>query len=176
MKKTIIIAALATFNYVNAQTGSSTYAVNMKTAKENAYAYFSKFENTDVTVNSKALKNFSSHYASATNVQWSNLEKNGSVCHFYLKGILNKAFYNSAGVWTGTITTYEEVLLPDNIKAIVDANYPEYVISLVNEINKPHYQSVFVIELQSLKFIKEIRITQDGELDVMQEFEKQNPK
>lgn len=174
MKKTIIFAALVAFNYVNAQTGSDTYALNMKTAKENAYAYVSKFENADVTINSKAIKNFSARYAKATNVQWSDLQKNGSVCRFYVEGILNKAFFNNAGVWTGTITTYEGVLLPDNIKEIVDANYPEYVITQVNELSKPRYRPVFVIQLQSLKFIKEISVTEDGDLQLMQEFEKQN--
>ncbi|HLK31172.1 MAG TPA: hypothetical protein VKT28_21510 [Puia sp.] len=173
MKKIIFIAALAAFSYANAQT-ESIYAVNRKTALENANAYFNNFETTSDAVNAKALKNFSNHYASATNAQWSETKEKGMTCRFYIKGILNRAYYNADGSWAGTITSYSETLLPDNIKAMVNNLFPEYSITNVNEVNTSGNQTVFIVYVESMKHIKVLKLTADSDIEVQQELDKQN--
>ncbi|MBS1975377.1 MAG: hypothetical protein JST13_13575, partial [Bacteroidetes bacterium] len=134
MKKIILLAAVAAFHYANAQSAPSAYAVNAKTVRQNAYDYFEKFGSSDVSVNSKALKTFSKSYAAATDAQWSVFDDNSSTCRFYVKGILHRAYYTSNGLWKGTLITYHEELLPENIREMVANDLPEYNITLVNEV------------------------------------------
>jgi len=177
MKKIIILAALAAFNYANAQTSLNSYAMNTKTLKENALAAMAS-SNSDgsASVNSKALKNFAKNFKNATSAQWSDLKEKGSVCRFYEKGILNRAFYKANGSWLGTITSYEEALLPENIKASVNNYFPEYLITYVNEISMNGYEKVFIINAESIRHYKILRVTTDGEIEVEQDGDKQISK
>ena len=173
MKKIILFAALAAFNYANAQTNAYSYAMNTKKLKENAIASIVNAEASVSAINAKALKNFSKHYVSAAGVQWYELKDKGVMCRFFQKGVLNKAYYNAKGSWVGTIASYEESLLPKNIRKSVNSFYPEYLIKLVDEINLSGYETVFAVHIESLKYLKVLRITTDCEMEVIQEMEKQ---
>jgi hypothetical protein len=177
MKKIIILAAIAAFNYAHAQSTERVYAINTKTLKENALASMAASSSDgSAAVNSKALKNFAKNFKEPSSAQWSDLKEQGSVCRFYEKGILHKAFYSANGSWLSTITSYEEALLPENIKAIINNSYPEYLITYVNEVSMKGYENVFIVNVESIRHLKVLKVTADGEIEVAQEGDKQISK
>ncbi|MBS1667378.1 MAG: hypothetical protein JST58_08380 [Bacteroidetes bacterium] len=174
MKKIIFFAAVMAFNYANAQIGSNTNVMNSKTEKNTEYNSPANNESSNEEVGSKVMKHFSNRYPNAINAQWSVHNNKTAVCRFYENDILHRVYYNTNGRWSGTVTTYQHFLLPENIKIMVSAMFPEYVIKLVKEVNKPNHHPVYVLHAQSLKYLKILRATDEEGIEVIQNFESSN--
>ena len=172
MKKLLLLTTLAAFNYVSAQSIEGVYAINTKNLKENAVASIADANAVDAAANSKALKHFAKNYRNASNAQWFELDHKESLCVFHEKGSLNRAYYRRNGAWVGTVRTYQEELLPEEIRTMVNDAYPCKAISFVQEVDINATDPIYFVQVQDQKTIKFLRI-QDGEMELTKEFKKQ---
>ncbi|HEV3250281.1 MAG TPA: hypothetical protein VGZ71_04975, partial [Puia sp.] len=85
--------------------------------------------------------------------------------------ISDRVFYNKKGNWTFTVKSYNEGKLPRDIRAIVKSSYYDYTITLVEEVEGID-NLVYIIHMSDKTSIKNLRVTKDGEMDVLEEFTK----
>jgi hypothetical protein len=171
MKKIILFAAVIAFNYASAQMSSNSTVLNSKTQKQYGYDQSVNMEPSKSEVHAKAISHFTSNHPNASSAQWTALEDKSAVCRFYENENLQRAYYNPKGKWSGTISTYKHSLLPGNIKRMAEISYPEYVIKLVNEVKVPNLPSVYILHVESLKYFKLLRATNEDGIAVVQDFE-----
>lgn len=121
-------------------------------------------------VHAKAIKDFESKFGSGLNESWTKIS-DGFVSNFKVDGFTNRVFYDRKGRWQYTVKAYGENKLPRDIRAIVKSIYYDYTITMVEEVQSIN-NMVYVIHQEDAKSIMKIRITKDGELDVMEDLTK----
>jgi hypothetical protein len=124
------------------------------------------------TVNFRASKDFRERFGSATEEKWFAIP-GGYTTYFKIDGLGGRAFYDKKGRWQGSMTNFGEDKLPKDIRAVVRSAYYDYAITLAQDIETTS-GGVYVIHLAAEKYIKIVRVTKDGDMDVLQEFEKTN--
>lgn len=178
MKKVIIvfavlgISAFNLFNYSFAQTTTDYARRSFRFSAELANAADDETMSTnylsDVSV--RAVRTFQKMFKDAHNVSWS--EVNGTYySRFSDKGTDYRNFFTRNGGWIGGIQTYGENKLPRDVRAIIKPIYYDDVITLVDEVNLPNQQPVYVVHLEGENSIRNIAV-QNGEMRTLEEFEK----
>jgi hypothetical protein len=184
MKKTIIALAaiyisVVAFTYrVSAQgynnviafTDTKAFASSLPIA---AYFYDSSSSSTVAdlkTINSKAIKDFTAKFGAGLNEYWFKVS-DGFVSNFRVDGFLNRVYYDRKGRWQFTVKAYAENKLPTDIRAIVKSTYYDYKITMVEEVRSTD-RLVYIIHQEDPKHIMKLRIFEDGELDIMENFDR----
>jgi hypothetical protein len=121
-------------------------------------------------VNLKAITDFKNRYSAATEAKWYAIP-DGYVTHCILDGFAARIFYNKKGRWQASLTNSGESKLPKDIRAIVKSTYYDFTITLVQDVETLS-GGVYVIHLDDSKHIKIVRVTKEGNMDTLQEFEK----
>ena len=121
-------------------------------------------------VNARAVNDFKSRFDKVLNEKWYAIP-DGFESYFNMDGCGDRALYDKKGRWQGTIKTYKEDQLPTEVRKLVKGVYFDYSISMVEEVDIPG-NFVYLIHLEDKTSFKIIRVNQDFELDVMQEFQK----
>jgi hypothetical protein len=123
------------------------------------------------TVNKKALKDFQTRFNQVSGAQWFTIA-DGFISYFKSEDdISDRVFYNKKGNWTFTVKSYNEGKLPRDIRAIVKSSYYDYTITMVEEVEGID-NLVYIIHMSDKTSIKNLRVTKDGEMDVLEEFTK----
>jgi hypothetical protein len=119
-------------------------------------------------VNLKAVKNFKESYGNAKNVKWF-AEQEGYLADFTEDGFLDRAFYSKKGRWQGTLKFYTEHSLPADIRDMVKRTYYDFSITLIEEVSVPDHLA-YLVHLEDQTHIKIVRVSEAGEMDVLDEF------
>jgi hypothetical protein len=185
MKKsifTLIAACIAVFfqthayaqtNNVTPFTDSKIFLKSIQTiASLDLPVDFSGSSATDVkAVNVKAIKDFKSRYGRTLNEKWFTIP-GGFESYFQEEGFGDRAFYDKKGNWLSSLKMYGENQLPKDVRKQVKSTYFDYSITLVEEIQIPDHL-VYIVHLEDNKSIKIVRVNTDGDMDVMQDLDKQ---
>src|ERR1700692_3553287 len=122
------------------------------------------------TINTKALKDFSSRFENTSNAMWFE-DKNGFVSYFVKNGYGNRAYYDKKGHWQYSLLFYGEDKLPRDIRATVKSTYFDLAITLVEEVQTTEGMA-YVVHLEDKTSIKILRVSKDGEMETMQDLTK----
>jgi hypothetical protein len=121
-------------------------------------------------VSTKAIKDFSNRYAGVSTEKWCTTRE-GFIAYFQQNGIVSRAFYNKKGRWTASLRYASERQLPRDVRAQVKSVYYDYVITAIELVEIPEHM-VYLIHLEDAVSIKIVRISDEGNMDVYQEFSK----
>ncbi|HEY4936830.1 MAG TPA: hypothetical protein VII44_09630 [Puia sp.] len=186
MKKTLFALSLgftsivALSNYAFAQYSENPVAFNdtknFKTSIRNLAALESpSFMGTYIpdakNINVKAIKDFQGRFNGASNAMWF-ADDNGFVSYFVQNGYGNRAFYDKKGRWQYSLLFYGEDKLPRDIRATVKSTYFDLDITLVEEVQST-LGMAYIVHLEDKSNIKILRVSKDGEMDIMQELTKE---
>ena len=122
------------------------------------------------TVNAKAVKDFRGRFSKITGEKWFTIP-DGFITYFKQEGLTTRVFYNRKGQWQYTLKFYHEDNLPGNIRKIVKSTYYDCAITIIEEV-EAHDNLVYIVHLEDKTSIKNVRVSKDGEMDVMEEFQK----
>lgn len=184
MKKTLIaLAALCTLiaaiaNSVSAQGTNNVIAFTDTKAFTKSLGSLVVLDDSVVatnlaelnTINTKAIKDFNSRFGTAVNERWYT-SADGFFSYFTTDGNTNRVYYDKKGHWQGTLKFYSENKLPRDIRAAVKSTYYDYTITIVEEV-QARDNMVYIIHLEDAKSIKNLKVSKDGEIEVMEEFTK----
>ncbi len=178
MKKTIkaftATAALSIALFANAiaqKLNSHEVALNAQSF-ENVEKIKSTYAKTDLSnVNSKAVQNFNKKYKNTSNCTW-YIEANGNTMVYFLKdNIRNYVSYNSKGYWKYTMKKFNEEKLPIYVKNLVHENFSDFEIKSITEVEKLEAK-VYFINLEGMNIWKNIKVFENGEIEIVKEFKK----
>ena len=175
-----IMAASTIYAGTNAQsthnvstfTGSKTFIKSVQTIAALDLSFtFSGTNALDAkSINVKAIKDFKGRFDRAQNEKWFAIS-GGYMSSFNMDGYVDRAFYDKKGHWLSSLTLYGEHGLPKEIRSLVRGSYLDFTITLVEEVQIPE-NTVYIVHLEDQKHLKIVRVTTDGDMDVMQEFDK----
>ena len=122
-------------------------------------------------INAKALKDFKSRFVSSGDATWFTA-KYGLVSYIIQDGYLNRVYYDKNGHWVYSLLCYGENKLDRDVRKAVKMNYYDQNITLVKELQTPSGLA-YIITLEDKTSIKLLKINREGEMEIMQEMQKQ---
>ena len=123
------------------------------------------------TISVRAIKDFRSRFTKVADEQWSQIDR--GFCAYCTKdGIKTRVYYDLRGHWQASLKYCDESQLPHFIRDVVKRTYYDFAITFVNIIEVPDHK-VYLVHLEDKKTLKIVRVNEEGEMDVMNEFEKQ---
>jgi hypothetical protein len=164
-----IANAQSTGNVV-AFTDTKAFMKSIQTiaSRENSVFLVSINAPDESNVSMKAIKDFKGRFGAATNEKWFAI-RGGFISYFKLNGFGDRVFYDKKGHWQGSLILYNEDGLPHEIRAIVKSQNYDYAITLVEEVETTS-GGVYLVHLEDKTSFKIVRVTKEGEMDVMEEF------
>lgn len=124
----------------------------------------------------KAVRDFRKQFGSPANETWSTTSDGGFVASFEENGVKHLQFYRSSGGADFHETMYDASHLSKAISSEVNANYEEYEISGVAEIESPRAHLYFInIHNKDNTRFKVLQYL-DNELTVVKELENKDGK
>jgi hypothetical protein len=121
-------------------------------------------------IHSKALRDFNSRFNHAMEAKWFAIPSGYFTC-FKVDGFNNRAFYDKKGRWQASLKMFGEDKLPKDIRKIVKSTYYDYAITIVEEVDVAD-SLVYIVHLDDGDTIKNLRVTQEGEMDILSDFKK----
>jgi len=121
-------------------------------------------------INARALRDFKNNFREVTSEHWSVI-KDGFNASFMLNDVYCMVFYDCKGNWQYTLKTYDESKMPAKIRGFVKSVYYDYSITFVKEI-KSGSTLTYLVQLADKKTYKTIKVTPDGEMDVVLELDR----
>ena len=186
MKNTILAMVGSCFllagyvNHANAQVSKQTITYTEDNDfKQTITALFAMIDASEMnmastsdenTIHEKALKDFKSRYSQAVNVKWFAIPT-GFFSYYKADGYDDRAFYSKKGNWKYTLKFYNEQRLPKEIRNIVRNSFADYKIRIVEEVDRPD-KLVYIIQLEDEKTIKNLRVTEEGKMDILSDINK----
>jgi hypothetical protein len=123
------------------------------------------------TTNAKALKDFRARFSQSMNESWYAMS-DGYLSTFKIEGSVTRVYYNKKGHWQYTLKSYNEDKLPRDIRATVKRTYYDYAITLVQEVQASDDRVVYIVHLEDKSSFKNVIVSPDGEMTIMEEFQK----
>ena len=122
-------------------------------------------------INAKAIKDFQERFSNAGNAMWFS-DPNGFVTYFVKDGYGDRVFYDKKGRWQYSLIFYGEDKLPRDVRAIVRSTYFDLSITLVEEV-QTNNGMVYIVHLEDKSNIKILKVSKEGEMEIMQELTKE---
>ena len=187
MKKTLFAFTLGiTFNIVVAFHG---YAQNsQKNIESDSKINFmqsihnlSILQNHDLTgvnllsgneINLWAVRDFLNRFGEVENVLWFAVPKGGYEAYFVRDGYGDRIIYDKGGGWQQSLLTYDEYKCPRDIRSAVRSLFFDFDIFLVEEVQN-RKGTEFIFYLQDKSSIRIVRVNNENEVEVLQEFDRQ---
>jgi hypothetical protein len=119
-------------------------------------------------INVKAIRDFKGRFSTAKNENWYTV-KGGFVSYFTLDGFGDRAFYDKKGHWQGTLRFCAENKLPVNIRATVKSTYYDFAITIIEIVEVPDHLA-YLVHLEDKTSIKIVRVSEEGEMDVLEDY------
>ncbi len=120
--------------------------------------------------NSKAIRDFQTRFQKVDNAMWFS-DRNGFMSYFIKNGYGNRVFYDRKGHWQFSLILYTEDQLPVDLRASVKARYFDLAITLIEEV-QTNNGMVYIVHLEDKSNIKILRLSQDAEMEILQEMTK----
>jgi hypothetical protein len=119
------------------------------------------------TINVHAIKDFKTRFSTISNEQWSRMDK-GYCVYFTKDGFKVRAYYDKRGSWRASLKYCDESQLPHFIRDIVKRTYYDLAITFVNIVEVPDH-TVYLVHLEDKNTLKVVRVTDEGEMDTLQD-------
>ena len=120
--------------------------------------------------NSKAIRDFQTRFQKVDNAMWFS-DQNGFMSYFIKNGYGNRVFYDRKGHWQFSLILYAEDQLPVDLRASVKARYFDLAITLIEEV-QTNDGMVYIVHLEDKSNIKILRLSNDAEMEILQEMTK----
>jgi hypothetical protein len=120
--------------------------------------------------NSKAIRDFQTRFQKVDNAMWFS-DQNGFMSYFTKNGYGNRVQYDRKGHWQFSLILYSEDQLPVDLRASVKARYFDLAITLIEEV-QTNDGMVYIVHLEDKSNIKILRLSQDAEMEILQEMTK----
>jgi len=124
------------------------------------------------TISLRAMKDFKSRFTNAKDELWFPINT-GFVAYFKEDGFQQRIYYDKKGRWEASMRDLTEKQLPRDVRAIVKSSYYDFTITLARVIEVPDHK-VYIIHLEDENNILIVRVSEFGEMDVLEEFTKQH--
>jgi hypothetical protein len=124
------------------------------------------------TLSVRAIKDFKSRFTKVAGETWGLTDKGFVVC-FSNEGCKVNAYYDRKGNWVASLKYADESKLPRFVRDVVKRTYYDLDITHVNIIEVPD-RTVYLVHLEDKKTFKIVRVTEEGDLDVLHEYTKAN--
>ena len=116
---------------------------------------------------SKALiTHFPAMLGNKSNIILTALPDQGILFNWIEDGRHYRSFFDKAGVWTGTVVSYDEAEMPEWVHRRTKNKYRRYAIRYVNEIRLPEHDVVYRVQLETAD---ELVFTQVDEAGINEE-------
>jgi hypothetical protein len=122
------------------------------------------------TVSLKAIRDFKDRFTNVTDEKWYP-SSDGFVVYFTQDDFRNRVYYDKKGRWQYSLICGSEKKLPRDVRAMVKRNYYDFTITLVQLVEIPGHMA-YLVHIEDATSIKIIRVTDEGDMDVYQEFTK----
>lgn len=116
-------------------------------------------------INIKAMRHFRQLFPQVQDEKWYPI-KGGLMVKYLVDSLHIRTDYDVYGQWLYTIRYYGEAHLPADVRHIVRSNWYDYFITLIEEINLPGKEIVYVVHINYGDLWKQIRV-QNGEASVL---------
>ncbi len=125
-------------------------------------------------IGAKAITDFKKSYKIESNVQWFKNEF-GYIAQFASHGINTVVYYDKKGKWKASIKSYSEEKFDPDVRSIVKSKYYDHKILRVQEIKTidANDMPTYLVYIELGNDFKIVRV-RDREMDVYQEFKRQN--
>jgi hypothetical protein len=122
------------------------------------------------TTNARMYNHFTRNFGNATDIRVANIGKQQLItCS--VDGGQNRIRYQKNGRWQSTIRTYENSLLPEDVREFINDSYPKYsIFGAVIEVSAGGNTALLVL-IENKNSWKRIRVV-NGEMDVYEEYAK----
>jgi len=121
-------------------------------------------------VNPRAMRHFLANFPNVSEEKW-YFTSNLTVSTFMLNGITYRVDYDRKGNWIETLRAYDEKKFPVDLWYAVGISYPDYKITLVQDIEQPMHPIVYIVHLEGKTKLIKLQIC-NGIIDEWQKFEK----
>lgn len=122
-----------------------------------------------VSINAKALKDFTKTYKHSSNASWFEL-RGGYLAKFEKDGVSTKVYYDNKGRLVGNIQSYFENKLDPDIRHQIKSNYYDHSIFYIQEVTVGN-QKAFLVKLEGKNDWKTVRLA-DNEMEEIESFQK----
>ena len=126
---------------------------------------------SSISINARAVKDFSKTYRVAGNASWFEL-KDGYQAKFQKDGITTKVYYDKKGRLVGSIRSYSEDKLARNIRHQVKTSYYDYDIFYIYELTAGD-KTIYFLKLEGKDEWKTVKMV-EGEIEETESFKKSN--
>lgn len=123
------------------------------------------------TINLHAIKDFKARFGNVKDERWYAI-KEGFLAYFSRNGYSERAYYDRKGHWLASLIYADEHKLPANIRDLVRRAYYDQPITFVQVVEVPDH-IVYLVHVEDKATLKILRVSEEGEMDVMNEFTKQ---
>ena len=122
------------------------------------------------STNARMYDHFSKNFGNATDIRVSNIGRKQLIA-CSVDGGYNRIRYQKNGRWESTIRTYENGLLPEDVREFINDSYPKYsIFGQVVEVSAGGNTALLVL-IENKNSWKRIRVV-NGEMDVYEEYAK----
>lgn len=118
----------------------------------------------------KARNDFNSRFRQASGETWF-IVPGGFISYYQTTESEYRVFYTNKGCWEYSLAFYYEDSLPKTIRASVKSNYYDYRITIVEQLTG-HEGTNYVVHLENESGIKHLRVTENGDMDLLNEYTK----
>jgi hypothetical protein len=124
------------------------------------------------TLSVRAIKDFKTRFTKVENESWGRSDK-GFCVSFTNDGFKVRAYYDKKGFWLASLKYCDESQLPPFIRDVVKRTYYDLAITHVNIIQVPEHVA-YLVHLEDQKTFKIVRVNEDGEMDILNDYIKAN--
>jgi len=116
----------------------------------------------------RAVRDFLKRYKDVPDAEWVVIDE-GFVVKYAGNGRRCRTVYNKNGLYLYTIRQYAEALMPRDVRAIVKSRYYDYIITLIEEIERPSTPIVYVVHIEDATTLKNVQVS-EGAIEIMDEY------
>lgn len=165
MKKFLIITCTALIVLTGCayprQTNNALAAGKIRTVPKNQFL-------NDIHI--RAVRDFVTRFGEAPDVIWHKSD-NHYIAVFIRDSVQTRVIYNMNGYLEYTMKYYEEPKMRRDVRALVKSTYYDYKIFIIQEIERPDDQPVYIVNLQGDTDWLKVKVYA-GEMEVMEKFKK----
>ena len=123
------------------------------------------------TISVRAIKDFKGRFTKVADERWFLMDK-GFCAYFTQDGLKVRTYYDTRGRWKASLKYCNEFQIPHFIRDVVKRTYYDLAITFVNIVEVPEH-TVYLVHLEDKTSLKIVRVNEEGEMDVLNEFTKQ---
>jgi len=125
---------------------------------------------SSVPYNGKVFKQFDKIFLDASNVKWSFATNGNYHAYFTKDGNLNSILFAKNGEIIYLINYVSEKQLPFDVKQLIEYNYEEFKITVVDKVFQDN-RTIWVVELAGINHFITVRV-EDGEIQEIEKLKK----